>query len=109
MDATVIQNVLFIIFAIVTGIVYSVWNYITKTTPETFEYKRMLASAIFGLFLGVIAVYTGLNNGQDISEINWQYMGTAFIMYSGMLIYINRGLDWIWEKLFGAKVMALKR
>lgn len=108
MDATLIQNILFIVFAIMTGIVYSVWNYVTKTTPETFEYKRMFASALFGLFLGIITVYSGLETGQNISEINWQYMATAFIVYSGMLIYINRGIDWLWEKLFGAKVMAKK-
>jgi len=109
MDANLMQTIMFIIMAIMTGIVYSVWNYVTKTTPETFEYKRMLASAIFGLFIGVVAVYTGLNNGQDISEINWGYMATAFIMYSGMLVYINRGIDWLWDKLFGQKVMALPK
>jgi hypothetical protein len=106
MDQVLIQKIIYIVFVICIGIIYSVWNYATKTKPEDFEWKRMLASAIFGLFIGIVAVYLGLQNGQDISSINWEYVGILFITYSGALMYINRGIDWVWQYIFGAKVLA---
>jgi hypothetical protein len=98
------QFVLVIIFAMVTAIVYSVWNYITKTDPGKFEVKRLLASVIFGLFLGVITIYTASETGMQIDQINFPLMADLFVTYNGLLLYINRAVDWLWMKLFGQKV-----
>jgi hypothetical protein len=106
MDQQAIQTILYMVFVIMTGVIYSVWNYVTKTTPETFEGKRLLASVIFGLFIGIVGVYLGMQGTTDITQINWSYMGGLFLAYSGALVYINRGIDWVWLKIFGAKVLA---
>jgi hypothetical protein len=106
MEPQTIQTILFMVFVALTGIVYSLWNYVTKVTPETFELKRAIASAFFGLFLGAIAIYMGLSNGQDISEINWSYMAGLFLTYSGALVYLNQWVDWLWAKVYGKKFLS---
>ena len=98
------QFLLVIVFAMVTAIVYSIWNYITKTDPGSFELKRLLASTVFGIFLGVVTIYTVADSGMQIEQINFDFLAGLFVTYSGLLIYINRGMDWLWQKIYGQKL-----
>jgi len=98
------QFLLVIVFAMVTAVIYSAWNYLTKTEPGKFEKKRLLASVVFGLVLGIITIYTASETGMQIEQINFPLMAALFVTYNGLLIYINRGVDWLWQKLFGQKI-----
>ena len=98
------QFILVIIFAMVTAIVYCAWNYITKTDPGEFLLKRLIASIIFGIFLGIVTIYTVAETGMEIADLNFPFMAGLFTLYSGILVYINRGIDYVWLKLFGQKI-----
>jgi len=98
------QFILVIIFAMVTAIVYCAWNYITKTDPGEFLLKRLVASIVFGIFLGIVTIYTVAETGMEIADLNFPFMAGLFTLYSGILVYINRGIDYIWLTLFGQKI-----
>jgi hypothetical protein len=102
------QYLLVIILAMVISIVYSVWNYISKTAPGEFLLKRLIATIVFGIFIGIVASYMAVDTGMQIEQMNWVFIGGLFFTYSGVLVYINRGFDWFWLKLFGQKIGATK-
>jgi len=102
------QVLLVIILAMVISVVYSVWNYITKTDPGDFELKRLLATIVFGFFIGIVASYIAVDTGMQIEQLNWVFIAGLFFTYSGVLVYINRGFDWLWLKLFGQKIGSTK-
>lgn len=56
---------------LLAGMAYSGWTYLTKTNPGEFESKRFVASALFGMGIGVIGGYTVALTGTTIESAEW--------------------------------------
>lgn len=104
-----IQFILIAVMACITSVIYSLYNYFTKTDAADFQIKRLIASIIFGFFIGIVAVYTVAQTGMQVQDVSWTYIGGLFIMYSGIQGYINRGVDYIFFKATGQKFMARRK
>lgn len=95
----------YIFMGALAGVVYCGWNYFTKTQPGLFETKRLVASVIFGVGIGVIGGYTLAQTGTTIESSEWWVvMGGLFIAYQGALQWVNRGVDVLWIYLYGTKI-----
>lgn len=95
----------YIVIGALSGAAYCVWNYLTKTDPGNFESKRLAASMVFGIAIGIIGGYTVSSTGVTPETVEWwALMGTLFLTYQGALQYVNRAVDWVWLYLFGTKV-----
>jgi hypothetical protein len=104
MDAETITTLTLVAIGVITGIAYSVFNYFTKQNAEPFETKRFVASVVFGIIIGLASAYAAIVNHLTPEGLDWNFVAGTFILYSGYQIYINRGMDVIWIKLFGTKV-----
>lgn len=101
MDITFVQFAITLFIAIVFGIAYAALNYLTSTKPGTFNVGRLIASVIFGIFIGIYTVYSG----GTLETIDWTIIGTAFFGFQGLLMWINSIVDWIWVQATGHKVL----
>lgn len=103
-DAMLILTSIFI--GAFAGLAYGGWNYITKTDPGSLEIKRLIASMLFGLGIGFVAAYTVITTGVVPTSNDWWLMvGSMFVLYSGFQVYVNRFVDYIWERYYGKKFM----
>jgi hypothetical protein len=100
-EVTVVQWVITIIIAIIYGVAYSLLNYLTKTTPEKIDAGRLIASILFGVFIGLVMVY----QDASLETINWTLVGTVFFAFQGALMWLNSIVDYIWLKITGKKVL----
>lgn len=95
----------FLLIGGLSGVAYSVWNYITSTNPGSFEIKRFVASVLFGAGIGVFGGYTVSSMGILIEDVEWWVlMGGLFLGNQSILQYVNRAIDYIWVYFFNAKV-----
>jgi hypothetical protein len=105
MELETMTLVYYILLGILAGGSYSLWNYFTKTEPANFEPKRFMASLFFGILIGAVGAYTSSQSGIDPFQVEWWgVMAVLFVTYSGFMVYINRGVDYLFEYLFGAKM-----
>lgn len=104
MEAETITLIYYILLGLLAGGAYSLWNYFTKTEPADFQSKRFVASLAFGILIGAVGAYTSSQSGIDPFQVEWWgVMAILFVTYSGFMVYINRGVDYLWEWLFNAK------
>jgi hypothetical protein len=105
MDFQLGQIIAVFVLAIVMALVCNLYLFFTKTEPAAYDVRRLVATIIFSLILGFLGFYQFLQGLVTIEQINWAYMIGMIAMYQGFLIYINKGVDWLWFKLFGVPVM----
>jgi hypothetical protein len=87
--------------AVASSLGYGLWNFFTSMKPGSeFEPKRLIVTIIFSLIIAFLAIVTGVN----VPDLNWETIGTLFVAYAGILVYLNKGVDAFWLWKFGAKL-----
>jgi hypothetical protein len=102
------ENLIFIQFLLIgalSGVAYSIWNYITSTTAGDFQFKRFAASVLFGAGIGVFGGYSASSLGLLPANVEWwAVMGALFMANQSILQYVNRAIDVIWLYYTGTKL-----
>jgi hypothetical protein len=90
----------------ISGGAYGVYNYFTKTDPGAFEIKRLIASIIFGAGIGLVVAYGAIIANINPSDVEWWVLIAAqFGLYSGIQLYVNKFIDWVWVRVYGQKFL----
>jgi hypothetical protein len=109
MDAENVLLLTYMSIGAIIGIAYSVFSYMTKVEPATFEVKRFVASVFFGIMIGAIGGYSAMSTSASPEEVEWWgLMATLFLTYSGAMVYVNKFVDYLWVWVFGEKLGATK-